>query len=361
MELVIADRDGHGLDATLEVEPGTIILHSRGGAVGSPNVRNRDYSTALRIILGRLLENHFEIAGAWVDSSRVQILPLEEREILTHSDFPATSDTLFTLMSRRMQAVGRSPDAGPGRGNSNKRIRFSLEGRSAQEIVQAIGAIPKTVMTRVDSRLPAELLRRVTPEHIWQAIAEISQTGPGTEFGPSTDYDLLTDGGVRLPPKAVFGRAASLALSARVGPGSFSAGIGTPCFDMLHKAGYRIVAKEQAIEQPEPLSDDDRFWVEGSPRLVSHLRRERGRGLSSAKKAEFIRRHGRLFCERCKMEPLQVFGDQDGDACIEVHHHSTAVAEMDEGHETYLDDLQCLCANCHRYTHRVMKRDRFGS
>ena len=356
MELVIADSDGLSLDATVEVERGAIILHSRGGAVGSPNVRNRDYSTALRIILRRLLEKHFDIAGVWVDSSRVQILPLEERAILTRADLPATPDTLFTLMSRRMQAVGRSPDAGLGRGNSNKRIRFSLEERSAQEIVQAIGAIPKTAISRTDSRLPAELLRRVTPEHIWQAIAEISVIGAGNEFGPSTDYDLLTDSGVRLPPKAVFGQAASLALSLRVGPNSFSAGIGTPCFDMLYKAGYRIVAKQEAIEQPEPLSDDDRFWVEGSPRLVSHLRRERGRGLSSAKKANFIRQHGRLFCERCKMEPLQVFGDQDGDACIEVHHHSTAVAEMDERHETHLDDLQCLCANCHRYTHRVMKR-----
>lgn len=356
MELVIADSDGLGLDATVEVEPGVIILHSRGGAVGSPNVRNRDYSTGPRIILGRLLEKHLEIAGAWVDSSRVQTLPLEEREILTRADFPATSDTLFTLMSRRMQAIGRSPDAGPGRGNSSKRIRFSLEGRSSQEIVQAIGAIPKTVMSRLDSRLPAELLRQVTPEHIWQAIAEISETGPGNEFGPSTDYDLLTDSGVRLPPKAVFGLAASLALNSRVGPGAFSSGLDTPCFDLLQKAGYRIVAKEEAVNQPEPLSDDDRIWVEGNPRLVTHLRRERGQGLSNAKKAEFIRQHGRLFCERCKMEPVQVFGDQDGDACIEVHHHSTAVAQMDEVHETRLKDLKCLCANCHRYTHRVMKR-----
>ena len=356
MELVVADRDGVGLDAAVDVGPGMIVLHSRGGAVGSPNARNRDYSNGLRLILERLLENRFDIGRVWVDSSQVQKLSLEERTILASSDFPATPKALFTLMSRRMQAVGRSQTSGVRHGNSNKRIRFSLEGRSSSEIAQVIGAIPKAMATDIDSRLLVDQLRQVTSEHIWQAIAEIIKEGVGDVFGPSTDYDLLTDNGVRLPPKAVFGRAASLALNLRVGPKSFSAGLGTPCFDILQSAGYRIVAKAEAPEQRESLSDDDRIWAEGNPRLVSHLRRERGQGLSRAKKAEFMRRHGKLFCERCKMEPMQVFGDQDGDACIEVHHHSRAVAEMEDGHLTRLEDLQCLCANCHRYIHRVMKR-----
>lgn len=60
------------------------------------------------------------------------------------------------------------------------------------------------------------------------------------------------------------------------------------------------------------------------------------------------------------MEPVQVFCDEDGEACIEIHHHATAVAEMGEGHSTRLEDLQCLCANCHRYTHRIMKRKGVG-
>lgn len=234
-ELVIADRDGVGLDAAVDVGPGMIVLHSRGGAVGSPNARNRDYSNGLRLILERLLENRFDIGKVWVDSSQVQKLSLEERTILTSSDFPANPKALFTLMSRRMQAVGRSKTSGVSRGNSNKRIRFSLEGRSSSEIVQAIGAIPKAMATDIDSRLPVDQLRQVTPEHIWQAIAEIIKEGVGVVFGPSTDYDLLTDNGVRLPPKAVFGRAASLALNLRVGPMSFSAGLGTPCFDILQR------------------------------------------------------------------------------------------------------------------------------
>ncbi len=33
IELVIADRDGVGLDCSVDVGPGMIVLHSRGGAV----------------------------------------------------------------------------------------------------------------------------------------------------------------------------------------------------------------------------------------------------------------------------------------------------------------------------------------
>lgn len=356
MELVIADDQGVGLDATVEVDPGSVVFHSRGGAAGSPNARNRDYSTALRLVLGRLLDHQITIEGAWVDSSRVQHLPPGERKILSGTDLPASRDTLFKLMSRRMQAVGRAPGAGAGRGNSNKRIRMAIASGSREEIIQVIGAIPRSGGSSKVSRLPAAQLQKVTPEHIWQAIAEMSVTGPGNEFGPSTDYDLLTDSGLRLPPKAVFGRAASIALGFPLRPGHFSAGFGMPCFDILQDAGYRIVKKEEGVEQAEALSEEDKVWAEGSPRLVTHLRRERGRGLAKAKKAEFIRKHGRLFCEKCKMDPKQVYGDEDGVACIEVHHHATEVAKMPDGHETRLEDLQCLCANCHRYVHRVMKR-----
>ena len=357
MEFVVTDDEGLPLDATVEVGHGAIILHSRGGAIGSPNARNRDYSTGLRLILRRLLHRSIEIDGAWVDSSRVQQLPLERRQILSRDDLPATSDELFTRMSRRMQAVGRSPDAGRGRGNSNKRLRIAIATASTGDIAHAIGAIPKgRGVPRHALRLSAEQLRKVTPEHVWQAIADVSLEGASEEFGESTDYDLLSDTGLPLPPKAVFGRAASLALGHSVGPGHFSAGLGTPCFKILQKAGYQIVPKGEVLERADPLSADDKVWTEGSVRLVNHFRRERGHGLSSAKKAEFIRRHGRLFCERCDMDPLEVFGDEDGEACIEVHHHETAIAEMGNGHETRLDDLQCLCANCHRYIHRVMKR-----
>lgn len=96
-------------------------------------------------------------------------------------------------------------------------------------------------------------------------------------------------------------------------------------------------------------------WQEGTLRLRSHLVKERASGLASAKKRAFIDQHGRLFCERCGTDPVQAYGTSAAESCIEVHHASTAVAEMGPGHRTTLGELQCLCANCHRLTHREIR------
>jgi 5-methylcytosine-specific restriction protein A len=103
-----------------------------------------------------------------------------------------------------------------------------------------------------------------------------------------------------------------------------------------------------------PLTDEERRWVEGSLKVAKHLRRERKAGLADAKKAEFTIRNGRLYCERCTIDPVKEYGTEAAIACIEVHHAKVQVADMDEGHETSLDDLECLCANCHRLIHRQM-------
>jgi 5-methylcytosine-specific restriction protein A len=55
------------------------------------------------------------------------------------------------------------------------------------------------------------------------------------------------------------------------------------------------------------------------------------------------------------MDPKEVYGEAVGEACIEVHHKEVHLADMAEGHETQLDDLACLCANCHRVIHRELK------
>ena len=87
---------------------------------------------------------------------------------------------------------------------------------------------------------------------------------------------------------------------------------------------------------------------------MTHLRRERRSGLSNAKKRAFIAKHGRLHCERCGVDPAQEYGAH-GEACIEVH-HTVPVSDMVEGHQTKLDDLMCLCANCHRVIHSEMRQ-----
>lgn len=205
---------------------------------------------------------------------------------------------------------------------------------------------------RNQPRLPAEQLRRVTAEHIWMAVQALLGGGEAANYGDSVDYDLLADDGVRLPPKHVFGLAATAALGFDVMPFHFTAGRGTTCFDILETAGYKIVPKGEVPQSSDaPLDPNEREWAEGEPKLVTHYRRERAPGLANAKKAEFMRQHGRLICERCSFDPVAQYGDI-GDACIEVHHDAFRVTDMPANHLTTLKDLKCLCANCHRIVHR---------
>ncbi len=101
--------------------------------------------------------------------------------------------------------------------------------------------------------------------------------------------------------------------------------------------------------------DDSWLWIEGRPALVMHLRRERAPGLVMAKREAFIREFGRLRCERCGLDPAAQYGEEFGASCIEVHHSTRHLSEMEAGHETRLDDLQCLCANCHRVVHAMLR------
>lgn len=101
-------------------------------------------------------------------------------------------------------------------------------------------------------------------------------------------------------------------------------------------------------------TDEERTWIEGNPTIAVHLKRERQPGLAAKKRAQFIYDYGRLTCESCGLDPAAVYGEDIGSACIEIHHHRTHVADMEPGHMTSLDDLQCLCANCHRVLHRAL-------
>ncbi len=348
----IVDDDGSPLDAHVELEGREIVFHSRGGARGDTAVRNHDYGPGLRLILERLRAAGLQIQGAWVDSTAVRHLPEPQRAIFDPADRARPPAEQFRILSGRMKEVGRASTR-PG-GNSTKRIRIALEAEPAglADLLR-VQAVRRD--TRSQQRLPAEMLGRVTSEHVWRAAQRLLE-GADHPFGASTDFDLLADDGVRLPPKAVFGLAATEALGFPVMPLHFTGGLGTPSFRALEAAGFEIVAKDAASRRARlPASEEDRAWAEGRPRLVRHLQKERAAGLSRAKKAAFIREHGRLHCERCGLDPQERFPEL-GEACIEAHHHVTRVEQMDEDHQTRLEDLQCLCANCHRVVHALLRR-----
>jgi hypothetical protein len=199
-------------------------------------------------------------------------------------------------------------------------------------------------------RVPAKTLRLVEPWMIDEAIGTFI-AGTDHNFQGSRDYDLLLPSGERLPPKAIFGIALSQVIGRPAMPTDFSAGWGEPCFDIIENAGYPIVRKDEIVPSPSLEADDERTWAEGSPKRIQHLRRERATGLARTKKRRFVDMHGHLFCERCGLIPSQSLGPF-GDACIEVHHNTVAVAKMDGPMGTRLADLKCLCANCHRIVHR---------
>lgn len=104
--------------------------------------------------------------------------------------------------------------------------------------------------------------------------------------------------------------------------------------------------------EPPPPNSSDSEWDEGNPKLQTHLKLERAPGVAKAKRKRFIEEHGRLHCERCGLVPEEVYGLPHGDACIEVHH---TIPLTKKPRKTKLEDLTCVCANCHRVIHRELQ------
>lgn len=372
MQLAIHDANGNPLDAKIEVEGSTIIVHSRSGSAAA-SARNPDYRPALEAILERLGRAR-QAYAAYLDSQPVQHQSLGSRAL-------GTNESLTGSPSEQFDALLRAMNAGSSSHGAYRRVRIDVEGLVGPGLARIIGNQTSQGEPPTE-RLSRTVQKRVKPHHVHRAVDRLLR-GARHNFDGSRDYDLITPDGERLPPKAVFGLALEEALGIEAFPGHFSAGIGMPCFTILEDAGYAIVPKDaptpvgkgNATRQPLvaklrpphptseqveaalaglPVTEEERSWVEGNLKVASHLKRERATGLSKAKRAAFIAEHGKLFCERCSMDPIAEYGPTAGEACIEVHHAKTAVSAMDEGHATSLDDLQCLCANCHRVLHREL-------
>ncbi len=246
-----------------------------------------------------------------------------------------------------------------GEVRKNKRSEYRKRLFGHEDAAEMLGFLRKQgawPSQRHDQRFVAQAFTPVTGEHLLRAARRIADGYTEHPFGESTTYDVLFDG-ARLPPKALFGLAATEALGFPVRPDNFRGGEGTPTFRILRDHGYPVVPKGRD-PAPAAIPDvEDRIWIEGRQQLGQHLRRERGTGLAAAKRDRFRAEHGRLFCERCLMDPVERYGSASGEACIEVHHRRTQVAAMQEEHVTRLEDLMCLCASCHRVVHREMQEE----
>lgn len=384
LDYLILGADGEPLDARTTIENGRVILHSRSGRPRSGGSgsrgRNPDYAAAFDAIFGRLDIPSAAIERVLLDSTPAKAFPERDRILATAADLAADTPTVAkTRIRAKMRGFGRSNDMPANEGNQNKKIRIDTS-LMDEEVVQRLRAVPiiaspptarspreTGTLGRIE-RLPASELRKVGSDHIWAALGRLNAGDPASNFDQSRDYDVKTGDGRAYSPKKVFGLALEKVLGIKARPGHFSGGWGTPCFDILEEADLWIVPKSSsATARPKPsateLSDasaslvpteEERTWIEGNPKIAVHLRKERQPGLAAAKRARFISDHGRLFCERCKLDPVESYGTGAGTACIEVHHHHTHVAGMQANHKTSLDDLKCLCANCHRVLHRSL-------
>lgn len=347
------ELDGQQLDAAIGVEPGAIILESRGGT--GAYARNSQYSAALETILARTLGPSSNLQRVvLVSRAAVRSFPDAESRVLAEGpELVALGPAAAASAIRtRMRDFGKPP--GSHVGNSTKRLRFEFgRGKLVQQLkLRRVVEAPE--------RLTNSDQRKVAPADIHAAVLALAQGGDAPNFANSRDYDLVTPGGLRFPPKKVFGLALERALGIEAFPAHFSAGWSQPSFELLQDAGYVIVPKGEPVAGDKaagtgtpllPSDDDDRRWVEGHPQRVAHLRRERAPGLARDKKAAVLAATGKLACEECGFEPAARHGPAFLDAGLDVH-HKVPLADLPPGTQTTLADLALLCATCHRIEHR---------
>jgi 5-methylcytosine-specific restriction protein A len=100
-----------------------------------------------------------------------------------------------------------------------------------------------------------------------------------------------------------------------------------------------------------PDVDAETSAIEGNPRLVAHLRRERSPSLAKKKKQSVLSATGKLCCEVCRFDFKATYGQYGHEFC-EVH-HLIPISKMRHGDTTKLTDLAIVCSNCHRIIHRI--------
>ncbi|MES2699176.1 MAG: HNH endonuclease [Pseudomonadota bacterium] len=348
--------DGAELDALVEVSNGDIVVHSRSGS-GS-TARNPDYRPALEAILTRLTARALK-PEVYLDSRPVQHLPLAQRRIATPAELSGPISEQFNYLVRAMNKGSSSHGAW-------RRIVLRVPGTKDEELIGIIARSTPRVIVKLKERLPNSEQRKVTSEHVHAAVKRLLAGEDAPNFAESRDYDLITRDGERLAPKKVFGLALEEALHIEAFPAHFSAGWSQPSFQILQDAGYAIVKKgslkpptKQEVENalaelpPDP---EERTWAEGDIRIINHLKFERLRNPKAAqakRRAIRIANDGRLACEHCEVDWYSVYQPELAEGIFDIH-HTVPVAQMTKDHETALEDLLCLCANCHRAEHRRM-------
>jgi hypothetical protein len=124
MTYQILGENGQPIDAHAEVDPLGVTLHSRGGSSQAGSAQNTDYGLALRLLLRRIAGEAIPLDRAFVDSSRVQAIPIPERTILLGQELGPDTSRAFAMMSTGMKEVGQGTIQEGG--NPTKRVRLQF-------------------------------------------------------------------------------------------------------------------------------------------------------------------------------------------------------------------------------------------
>lgn len=355
-DIEMADARGRKLDARVEIGAGHIVLHSRSNS--GDHARNPDYRKALELIFERLDEEYIT-PEIFLDSA-----PARRSSASTEGRRLVDSDEIFKTPKDFASEVIKRSNAGSKSHGAWRRLLMRVPPVPDYALKSIVDG---TVLARRPGVISADRLRTVERRHVDAAIAEIrSESGRHTRFGNSTGWLLYPDdGGDPLAPKLVFGIALAEALKTHTTPDDFASG--DTIFEILRGLGFQVRQYDDVPPRARngagrtgsptatiPPTDEELGWFEGNPRIAQHLVRERSGSMPSQFKASFRVKHGRLFCERCARDYLEVYdGPAIAEACFEVH-HSIPVSQMQKGHRTTIEQLQLLCANCHRAEHREM-------
>ena len=107
------------------------------------------------------------------------------------------------------------------------------------------------------------------------------------------------------------------------------------------------------VEVPDV--DDLTVAKEGKKRLVQHFLKERNTAIIKKKKAQVLKKFGKIACDVCGFDFGKTYGELGHNFC-EVH-HLIPLSESVGSRETNLSDLIVICSNCHRMIHRLPSKD----
>ena len=107
------------------------------------------------------------------------------------------------------------------------------------------------------------------------------------------------------------------------------------------------------VDKPTPVvppSENDLTFVEGKTKRRLHLIRERNQSLIRKFKEKSISIDPFLRCEICGFSFYEQYREI-GQGVIEAH-HIIPLSKLTSSVETRLEDLACVCSNCHMMLHR---------